>query len=679
MKSGNISKNPLPVLPLASDPYLEPFLPVLQRRRENFQQMYRRLTGSLRRKLSKYAANEHEFFGMHRQKDGSWIFREWAPAAKKIVLVGDFSQFNENDAFALQPMPERYGCWELKLAGETLQHGMHYCLHVYFADGSWGKRLPAYADYVVQDPDTNIFTAQIYAPEQRYVFKNPAPPRPDAELIYEAHVGMAQSEGKVGSFAEFTENILPEIAAGNYTTIQLMAIMSHPYYGSFGYHVANFFSISSRFGTPDDFKKLIDRAHELGLRVIMDVVHSHAVRNEVEGLARFDGTREQYFHAGSRGEHTAWDSLCFNYGKSEVVRFLLSNLRFYLEEYNLDGFRFDGVTSMLYTHHGLNKVFSGYGDYFSGDVDEEAYTYLALANTLIHEVRPDAITVAEDVSGMPGIAAPVAEGGAGFDLRMAMGVTDLWFKLFDRKDEDWQMTELFYELVNRRSDERCISYVECHDQAIVGGQSAFFRLCGSDIYTKMRISDSSFAVNRAVELHKMSRLATAATGCSGYLNFMGNEFGHPEWIDFPREGNNWSYHYARRQWELAKNPELFYFALHQFDRAMLTLLRKHNIWQWSIRKLKTDDSDKIMAFERGNLWFFFNFHCQNSYTDYGIEVMPGKYQLLLNSDETLFAGQNRLQPLQCYFTEPVLCGNILKHQIKLYLPCRTALVLEKID
>ena len=677
--TGKRSKNPLVKAPLGSDPYLAEYLPLLARRRENFQRMYKVLTGSARRSLSKYAASEHEFFGLHRQKNGSWIFREWAPAAQKIVLVGDFSNFQECAEFCLEPIAEREGCWAIELPAETLQHGMHYCLHIYFADGSMGKRLPAYARYVVQDPDTNIFTAQIYSPAKKYQFKHPSPARPTAELIYEAHVGMAQSEGKVGSFAEFTENVLPQIAAGNYTTVQLMAIMSHPYYGSFGYHVANFFSISSRFGTPDDFKKLVDRAHELGLRVIMDVVHSHAVRNEVEGLARFDGTREQYFHAGSRGEHTAWDSLCFNYGKPEVVKFLLSNLRFYLEEYNLDGFRFDGVTSMLYTHHGLNRVFCSYGDYFSGDVDEEAFTYLALANTLTHEVRHDAVTVAEDVSGMPGIAAPVQDGGAGFDLRMAMGVTDLWFKLFDRKDEDWQMSELFYELTNRRNDEYCISYVECHDQAIVGGQSAFFRLCGSDIYSKMRKSDTSFAVTRAVELHKMARLATAATGCRGYLNFMGNEFGHPEWIDFPREGNNWSYHYARRQWDLATNQELFYSALGSFDRAMLEVLRQFDVWQWTVRKLKLDDYDKVMAFERGNLWIFFNFHWQNSYSDYGVEVMPGKYQLLLDSDEKRFGGQDRLQKDQCYFTAPVLDGNIQKHQIKLYLPCRTALVLTKVD
>ena len=675
VKSG---KFPLQLTRLADDAYLAYYQQHIDRRRRQYLAARKRLTGGGIRSLSA-SIDQHNFYGLHRLKNRSWIFREWAPAAQKIFLVGDFSNFQEQACFELKKLKTPAGSWSLRLPEHTLKHGMHYQLHVYFQDGSMGVRLPSHARYVVQDPQTLLFTAQIYAPEQPYEFQYASPARPAAALIYEAHIGMAQSEGKVGSFAEFTENVLPRIARSNYNTIQLMAIMSHPYYGSFGYHVANFFSISSRFGTPDEFKRLVDRAHELGLRVIMDVVHSHAVRNEIEGLARFDGTREQYFHAGSRGEHSAWDSLCFDYGKTEVQKFLLSNLRFYLEEYHLDGFRFDGVTSMLYLHHGLNRVFSGYDDYFSGEVDEAAYSYLALANELIHELRPDAVTIAEDVSGMPGIAAPQTDGGAGFDMRMAMGVSDLWFKLFDQPDESWSMNQLFAELVNRRTDELCISYVECHDQAIVGGQTAFFRLAGSDIYSKMRIHDTNYTIVRAVELHKLARLATMATACSGYLNFMGNEFGHPEWIDFPREGNNWSYHYARRQWNLAEDSDLFYSRLGEFDRAVLEKLADFDIWESAVRKLKIDDRDKIIAFERGNLWFFFNFNCRQSFTNYGIEVMPGKYQLLLNSDETRFGGNDRLQKEQTYLTVPEQENNLLKHEIKLYLPCRTALILQKID
>ncbi len=662
--------------PLSADEYLTPYRGTLERRLMHRVLTARKLTADTASLAE--AARGHEYFGLHREAAGGWVFREWAPGATRIVLVGDFSGWREFEEYELERLPGTAGIWEKRFAPGKLSHGMHYCLHLFWP-GGMGRRLPAYARCVTQDPATNIFSAMVYDPAEPYRFRHPIPARPGAALIYEAHVGMAQEAEKIGSFDEFTDHVLPRIHRAGYNTIQLMAVMSHPYYGSFGYHVANFFSVSSRFGTPDQFKRLIDTAHGMGLRVIMDLIHSHAVRNEVEGLGRFDGTREQYFYPGERGEHRAWDSFCFNYEKPEVLKFLLSNCRFWLDEYHVDGFRFDGVTSMLYRHHGLNHAFTGYGDYFSSAVDEAAYTYLGLANQVIHEVRPDAVTVAEDVSGMPGLAADPAAGGAGFDYRLAMGVTDYWFKLFDRRDEDWSMSGLFYELNNRRRDECTISYVECHDQAIVGGQTAIFRLAGRDIYDKMRLCDTSDAVRRAVALHKMARLITAATGSFGYLNFMGNEFGHPEWIDFPREGNQWSLKYARRQWHLADDPGLFYHALGEFDRNFLGLLCRAALWDSEVRKLKIDDGDKILAFERGNLWFFFNFHPVNSYADYGVEVMPGRYRLELDSDAANFGGENRVAPGQIYFTAPVAAQGQLRHQVRLYLPTRTALVLKKED
>ena len=423
------------------------------------------------------------------------------------------------------------------------------------------------------------------------------------------------------------------------------------------------------------FKALVDAAHGCGLRVIIDLVHSHAVKNEVEGLAKFDGTRYAYFHEGSRGEHSGWDSLCFNYAKPEVLHFLLSNCRFYLDEYRVDGFRFDGVTSMMYLHHGLGKTFTGYDDYFGGDVDEDALTYLALANRVIHEVRPDALTVAEDVSGMPGLAAPASGGGIGFDCRMAMGVTDMWFKLFDLPDQDWNMFYLFHELTNRRRDERSISYVESHDQAIVGGKTAIFRLADAAMYDAMHAGSQNLAVDRAIALHKMIRLATAAAAGHGYLNFMGNEFGHPEWIDFPREGNGWSLQHARRQWSLADEPGLRYHFLRDFDRAMLEVLNRNpEFFRRRVQTVRIDDCGKVLIFERDDCYFCFNFHPENSYFDYGFEVLPGEFETVLDSDAPEFGGFSRRAPEQRYWSRQGQSGAF----ITLYLPSRTALVLKRI-
>ena len=651
--------------PLGSDPWLMPYMDVIDSRKKRAQELEERLTSG-KGSLAEFSS-AHEYFGLHRQWD-CWVFREWAPLADKVILYGDFSDWDKLPEYALEPIGG--GVWEIRIPLEKLRHGMHYLMHVSWTGGS-GDRIPAYARRVVQDKMTGLFSAMVWEPEIPYTFKNPTPPEPEELFIYEAHVGMAQEEAKVGTFAEFREKILPRIAASKYNTIQFMAVMGHPYYGSFGYHVANFFSLAGRFGTPEEFKELIDAAHGLGLRVIIDLVHSHAVRNEREGLARIDGTSYAYFHQGVRGLHSSWDSLCFDYGKTEVLHFLLSNCRYYLEEFNVDGFRFDGVTSMLYHHHGLGKTFNDYDDYFNRNVDEDAVAYLTLANKLIHTLRPDAVTVAEDVSGMPGLASP---DGIGFDCRMAMGVTDMWFKLFDQVDEHWNMFYLYGELTNRRRDERSISYVECHDQSIVGGKTAMFTLADRHMYDAMHLGSQDIQVDRAVALHKIIRLATSATGSCGYLNFMGNEFGHPEWVDFPREGNNWSMERACRKWSLADDGTLRYQALARFDREMLRLLENEKIYRTVIQTVRIDNEKKVLIFERGGLWFCFNFHPSNSYTDYAFEAIPGSYASVFDSDEGKFDGFDRRIDGNISVTLPSKSGEYLK----VYLPCRTALVLKRL-
>ena len=488
---------------------------------------------------------------------------------------------------------------------------------------------------------------------------------------------MAQEKEGVGTYREFTQSILPRIVRAGYNVIQLMAIQEHPYYGSFGYQVTNFFAASSRFGTPEDLKELIDAAHAEGLCVIMDLIHSHAASNEVEGLSRFDGTLHQYFHKGPRGLHEAWGSRCFDYAKHQVLHFLLSNCRFWLDEYRFDGFRFDGVTSMLYLHHGLGKAFLSYEDYFDDTVDKDALAYLTLANRVIHDVRPDAVTIAEDVSGMPGLALPAAQGGTGFDYRFAMGVPDYWIRLTkDTADEDWPLGQLWHELNNRRHDEKTISYAESHDQALVGDKTLIFRMIDADMYTGMSVLRENVRVDRGVALHKMIRLLTLATAGNGYLNFMGNEFGHPEWIDFPREGNGWSYKYARRQWSLVDNDTLRYRFLAAFDREMIGLARRiHLLGSGSPRLTHEHNDYKVLAFERAGHLFVFNFHPSRSYDGYRIDTPSGQYRLVLDSDAEIYGGHGRLEPDQVYFTQPEGKGPGQRHQILVYLPTRTALVL----
>ena len=663
------------VAALKDDAYLAPYLPQIRARAERAAATERRLTGG-RMSLAEFASG-HEFFGLHRRADG-WVLREWAPNASAVRLLGDCTGWQEAPGFALQRLPHN-GVWELCLPDHALRHGQLYRLRMEWPGGG-GDRIPAWTRRTVQDERTKIFNAQVWSPPAPYLWRHASPAgRIEAPIVYESHVGMAQEHGGIGSYDEFRRLVLPRIVDAGYNTLQLMAIMEHPYYGSFGYHISSFFAASSRFGMPEDLKALVDEAHGAGLAVIMDLVHSHAATNEVEGLARYDGTACQFFHAGVRGYHAAWDSRCFDYGKPEVLHFLLSNCRYWLDEYRFDGFRFDGITSMLYLDHGLGPGFTSYDRYFDASVDEDATAYLTLANKVIHAVHPDAITVAEDVSGMPGLAAPLEDGGCGFDLRLAMGVPDCWFKLVnDVRDEDWHIGYLWHELTNRRNDEQTISYVECHDQAIVGGKTFLFSLLDAEMYTSMRVQDASVRVDRGIALHKMARLATLMTADRGYLNFMGNEFGHPEWVDFPREGNNWSYHYARRQWSLRDDPALKYHFLADFDRAMLALahgagfLRDH---EPALLHLHNDD--KLFAFQRGSFVFVFNFHPATSYTGYGIRTTAGEYELAMDTDEFRFGGYGRLAPGQRFLTR-ARTGEPAAAQVLLYVPARSALVLRKI-
>ncbi len=659
---------------LGEDSYLDPFRATMRRRAGHARELERRLTGAVQG-LSDFASG-HEYFGLHRDGDG-WVFREWAPNAIGITITGSFCDWKDDRASVLERAGD-HGVWEAHISPGVVAHGDLYRLRMYWQGGQ-GDRIPAYARRVVQDEETKIFSAQVWSPDEPYSWRHPDwSPSFDAPTVYETHIGMAQETAGVGTYEEFRLNTLPRIAAAGYNSVQIMAIPEHPYYGSFGYHVTSFFAASSRFGTPDEFKAMVDEAHSLGLAVIIDLVHSHSAKNEVEGLSRFDGSTSQYFHAGGRGEHPAWDSRCFDYAKPEVLHFLLSNCRFWLDEYRVDGFRFDGITSMLYLHHGLGDVFTSYDMYFGSTVDEDAVAYLTLANKLIHDVKASAVTIAEDVSGMPGLGAPLEEDGIGFDYRLALGIPDCWFKLVrDVSDDDWSMHHVWHELTNRRSDERTISYVECHDQAIVGSKTLIFELVDAEMYHFMQKVDDNVTIERGMALHKMIRLATLTSAGHGYLNFMGNEFGHPEWIDFPRDGNGWSFQHARRQWHLRDSEELKYHFLADFDSAMLHLVKEFGIMRDDVRLLTVREDDHILAFERGGAFFFFNFHPTLSQADYFIETPRGEYDHALDTDQVRFGGQGRIKSGQEFVTEKLLDHHLCREGMRVYLPCRTAMVLLK--
>ncbi|WMJ73844.1 alpha amylase C-terminal domain-containing protein [Cytophagaceae bacterium ABcell3] len=661
-------------LPLIQDdPWLEPYSDDIAARLER----YHKALGEIEKdagSIEKFAT-AHQYYGFnYDKKKKGWWFREWAPGAHQIYLTGDFNNWDRNS----HPLERNSnGDWEIFLPDskykDKLTHESKIKVHIVANNGSL-DRIPAYIRRVVQDPQTYDFSGQMWMPEKEFAWDDDKfdVKKCDELVIYECHIGMAQEKEGVGTYREFADETLPRIKKGGYNAIQMMAVQEHPYYGSFGYHVSNFFAPSSRFGSPEDLKYLINKAHKEGIAVIMDVVHSHAVKNIAEGLNEFDGTDHQYFHPGGRGYHEGWDSKLFDYGKWEVKKFLLSNLRYWLEEFHFDGFRFDGVTSMLYFHHG-HTSFDHYDKYFKYDVDWDAIIYIQLANKLVHDFKPGAISIAEDVSGMPGLCRTNEDGGLGYDYRLAMGIPDFWIKILKEKsDEEWDIHEIFNVLNNRRWKEPTIAYCESHDQALVGDKTLAFWLMDKEMYYHMLVGDQNLIIDRGIALHKMIRLLTISLGGEGYLNFMGNEFGHPEWVDFPRQGNNWSYAYARRQWTLADSKQLKYQYLLNFDREMIKTIRKNHILSaLPGKQLNMDNQNNVIIFERNNLIFIFNFSVSNSIFDYEFKApQKGSYKIILNSDASEFGGFDRIDTSITYKTDQ-------DQNLKIYLTNRTALVMKK--
>ena len=668
-------KTPYRILTL--DPLLKPYAADVALRMERNAAVRKQLLGDSAA-LSAFA-NGYLYYGFHRTQAG-WVFREWAPGADAIHLIGDFNDWNR----ASHPLRRLDGgVWEIELSGaDALKHGQHVKLQITRGGRSF-DRIPAYIRYTVQDPLTHQLTGVIWVPERPFQWTDGGYGRKKISplMIYEAHIGMAQEREGIGTYREFADFNLERIKSLGYNAVQLMAVMEHPYYASFGYQVSSFFAASHWYGEPDDLKALVDKAHSLGMYVLLDVVHSHACANVGEGLNLFDGTEDQYFLPGERGNHPAWGSKLFNYAKHEVIHFLLSNLKFWQEEYHFDGFRFDGVTSMIYQNHGLGENFTDYSQYFGLNTNVDALTYLQLANELIHEVNPFAVTIAEDMSGMPGMALPIRSGGIGFDYRLSMGIPDFWIRLLkDVPDRQWDMGRLWYELTTRRPQEKNVGYCESHDQALVGDKTLIFRMADAEMYTGMDKAYHSLAIDRAIALHKMIRFITLALGSEAYLNFMGNEFGHPEWIDFPREGNGWSHHYARRQWSLAENGYLKYEWLERFDREMLKFARKYRVMtKPAAANLWMDEKNKLLAFAKGDLIYLFNFSPDASPTDFFVPAHitgEGQYRAVFTTDRIEFGGQDRVSERYVYTAKPVPDKGV---GFTVYLPSRTAIVFRRVD
>lgn len=666
--------------------WLEKYKWNIVQRHKNFEEALDKITktyGSIDNLTDSYKS-----YGLYHH-DNAIYYKEWAPNAQSVYLAGDFNDWKVDDP-RTKCTRDDSDCFNLILPDNKdgtaqIPHNSKVRCFIELQDGTRLSRVPSCINYTYQDQETFNFDGVFWNPTHPYIFKNPEPqPRTNcAFLIYECHIGMAGPEPRMHTYNEFTEKVLPYVKEHGFNAIQIMGIMEHAYYGSAGYQVTSFFAPSYRFGNPDDLKRLIDTAHGMGIYVFLDTVHSHAAKNVLEGINMFDGSDSMYFHGGQKGDHPIWGSRLFNYGKIEVLRFLLSNLKYWETEFHFDGFRFDGVTSMIYKDHGIGTDFTT-DNFFGENVDEEAITYLYLANYVIHKYNMHGITIAEDVSGMVGMARSIDDGGIGFDFRLAMGIPDIWIKTLKtcKNDTDWDIGKIAWSIAERPKCEKTVSYCESHDQALVGDKTIAFWLMDKEMYTHMSVfSENSIIIERGMALHMMIRLLTFGLGGEAYLTFMGNEFGHPEWIDFPSVSNNNSFEHSVRRYDLANDSNLKYKFLLKFDDDMKNLERKFKFLNCGDNGQITfnDNKQMVVAFQRKKMLFAFNFHPSNSYTDFAIGVdWTGKYEYVLCTDDATYNGNKRVDTkTQPFAFNEKYCDRNAK--IQLYLPSRCAIVLKLIE
>ncbi|XP_047249302.1 1,4-alpha-glucan-branching enzyme 3, chloroplastic/amyloplastic isoform X3 [Capsicum annuum] len=500
----------------------------------------------------------------------------------------------------------------------ALPHGSQYRVYFNTPNGPL-ERVPAWATFVIPDADGKQAVAVHWepTPEYAYKWKHKQPVKPKSLRIYECHIGISGQEPKISSFNDFISKVLPHVKEAGYNAIQIIGVVEHKDYFTVGYRVTNFYAVSSRYGTPDDFKRLIDEAHGLGLLVFLEIVHSYAAADEMVGLSLFDGTNDCYFHTGKRGLHKFWGTRMFKYGDLDVLHFLLSNLNWWVEEYHVDGFHFHSLSSMLYTHNGFASFTGDMDEYCNQYVDKDALLYLILANEVLHTLHPNVITIAEDATLYPGLCDQTSQGGLGFDYFANLSASEMWLALLENTpDHEWCMKN--------------------HNQSISGGCSFAEILIGNSL-GKSSISQESLV--RGCSLHKMIRLITCTIGGHAYLNFMGNEFGHPKRVEFPMSSNNFSFSLANRSWDLLEND--VHYQLFSFDKDMMDLDKNGRILSRGLANIHhVNDTTMVISYLRGPNLFVFNFHPVNSYERYTIGVEEaGEYQITLNTDEKKYGGR----------------------------------------
>jgi 1,4-alpha-glucan branching enzyme len=588
-------------------------------------------------------------------------FAVWAPNAEWVSVIGNFNGWNK-ESHRLYPRWDQSGIWEGWIP--DIQNGEVYKYAIQAKYGEILEKADPFALMWEKPPRTASVVWDTYYEWADKGWMNSRKEKnslKSAFSVYEVHLGSwkrdpADNERRL-TYREIARDLVPYVTEMGFTHVEFLPVMHHPYEPSWGYQITGYFAANSAFGSPQDLMYLIEELHRNDIGVILDWVPSH-FPGDLNGLYQFDGTSLYEHENPHEGYHPDWKSYIFNYGRYEVRSFLISNAKFWLERYHIDGLRVDAVASMLYRDYSRNEG-EWIPNIYGGRENLEVISLLKEINEVIYQSFPDVQTIAEESTAFPGVSRPTYDGGLGFGMKWMMGWMNDTLKYFEKDPafRKYHQQDITFSTVYAFSENFMLPL--SHDEVVYGKQSLLNKMPG-DQWQK-------FANLRLLYTYMFTHPGTK-------LLFMGAEFG---------QAREWNFNYSLDWHETGNSLNKGIMALikrlngiYRSESSLTDLQFSHTGFQWIDI---TDHENSVLYYKRsdeqGNSVYIVLNMTPVPRENYGLGVLQnGKYEILLNSDDVLYGGSGYFNPAELESEESPSHG--MKYQIKLSIPPLSGIVFK---